>query len=597
MPSNDENVGEFINGLTRDELSTLNDELVAEFDALNPGDNDDVNAETLEKLENLAGRIRSVRERSEQLATEAEESRAKVRALREQLNSTKVDDSTDDGAQQGDETVNDDGTVDVEAEDDTATDMTKVAEVVASAVATGIAKAYAEDTIADVSNLNRRTRLNELSQYAPGESTTPRSDSDTVLVASADVPGFTKGGQLSGTSELREAFYNVARVLPVSRTGNPQVTPVASLQRTFRNKISARSSLGDIQNTIKAASDVNVLLADGGWCPPAENSFNFFRIVCLDGEIDLPTVGMSRGSIQYPVSPDLGDIEGITWTWTSADDESNAETGEPTKPCVRVNCPEFQVTQAECDGFCVVVSNLLSSSFPEAVDNWLDLVQVLRARRTNARIIQQIVEGNLDPETGVGITPATQVDHTGLAGATTGALLSSVELSAEDYRARHGMCMESVLEVVMPSWMRGAVRADLANREDIEFLSVSNAMIADWFDQRNIRVQFVQDWQMGDDEENGEVIQFPGSQTPLTQWPTEADYLIYAPGAIVRGQGLSLDLGVVRDSVLNASNDHVAAWSEDCWGLLKYAEVRAVSVALCASGETGARSVTCTNGS
>jgi hypothetical protein len=47
-------------------------------------------------------------------------------------------------------------------------------------------------------------------------------------------------------------------------------------------------------------------------------------------------------------------------------------------------------------------------------------------------------------------------------------------------------------------------------------------------------------------------------------WPDQVDYMLYAPGTFVRGNGLTLDLGVVRDSVLNSENDHTAAWSEEC---------------------------------
>jgi hypothetical protein len=46
--------------------------------------------------------------------------------------------------------------------------------------------------------------------------------------------------------------------------------------------------------------------------------------------------------------------------------------------------------------------------------------------------------------------------------------------------------------------------------------------------------------------------------------------------------------------VLNSTNDHTAAWAEDCYALLKPGhESRVVTVDICSSGEIGARTFTC----
>jgi hypothetical protein len=68
----------------------------------------------------------------------------------------------------------------------------------------------------------------------------------------------------------------------------------------------------------------------------------------------------------------------------------------------------------------------------------------------------------------------------------------------------------------------------------------------------------------GDDNDyRGSLVEDPVNVTTLTAWPTTADMLIYAPGTFLHGQGMSLDLGVVRDSVMNAENDFTAAWAEE----------------------------------
>jgi hypothetical protein len=165
----------------------------------------------------------------------------------------------------------------------------------------------------------------------------------------------------------------------------------------------------------------------------------------------------------------------------------------------------------------------------------------------------------------------------------TAFILSAVELMAEDIRYRFRMPQNAVLEGIFPHWSLGLFRADLANRTGINLLDVTNAQIADWLNQRGVRAQFVYDWQGGF---STDAIGHPTTQA--STWPASAQFLIYPAGTYVRGQGLQLDLGVVRDSALNATNDHTAAWMEDCYAVVAVGhESRLVTVVTTTGGETG----------
>jgi hypothetical protein len=140
--------------------------------------------------------------------------------------------------------------------------------------------------------------------------------------------------------------------------------------------------------------------------------------------------------------------------------------------------------------------------------------------------------------------------------------------------------------VVLPTWARGVVRSDLAKRNGLALFDVTDAMIAEWFDIRGVRVQFVGDYQA-----RGSGL--PGQTAAITAWPTSIEFMIYAAGTFVRGDGMSLDLGVVRDSTLNAKNDHTAAWTESCHLIAKFGhESRRYQVAICTDGTTGAADLT-----
>lgn len=427
-------------------------------------------------------------------------------------------------------------------------------------------------------SLNRHIRLGDVARRANDPKVAPQR-SEAVIVASADLPGRARNGVIEGIKQLAQFMGDRARMLPVTR-GNPNYVPVAYLKREFRYRLGLDSTPEEINEVLTAAANTDALVAAGGWCAPSEISYDFFNIVCEDGLIDLPTVGvLNRGGIRFPTSPTIADIfadPDVLWSWTEAQDQA-AETNGDVKTCARVICPDFDEVRAACDGLCVTAGNLTDFAYPEAVENYLRLVMAARAHRTNQIIIDQLVNA------------ATAVDMTATDEGATAALLNSVELQATDYRERFRMCEDAVIEVILPRWARGVIRADLANRNGLALYNVTNAMIADWFDIRSIRAQFVADWQSGFTSD-------PLGQPSVnaTQWPDTIQYLLYAPGTFVRGQGLQLDLGVVRDSALNETNDHTAAWMEDCYAIAKVGhEARVVSTAVCTAGVTGAAELSC----
>jgi len=571
------------------ELSELLTKLGDAFDD-KYGDGTGLTDEALTELESLGNQIKTAQEVAETRETERQERDRRAAELR-----NSVRPSADADAQAADENAGDDEQSEVPENDRepvaAASDAPLVAAMHAMSETAQTMQAFAADYLKPGTDLNKRLRLGEIAKYAP-DAGVHEERSEAVLIASADVPGFTQGGRVENIHALAKAMHNRARMLPVSKTGDPNIYPVASLQREFNFTLNENSTPEEMNAVLTAATDVEILTAAGGWCAPSEISYDFFNIVCEDGMIDLPSVGLNRGGVQYPTSPSFGDlvsIPDIVWEWTEQDDIDAADSDSVFKPCVRLECPEFVDRRADCHGFCVTAGNLVDYAYPELVANWLRLVFAIRAKATNAGIIDVLINGG---GSGDPITPSIAVDHTGLLGATTSALLQSIELSIVDYREKFSMCSDAIMEVVLPRWANAVVRADLANREGIDVFGVTNGMIADWFNLRGARVQFVGDWQVRETGAAGTAT--PGGATPLTTWPNTMDYLVFAPGTFVRGNGMSLDLGVTRDSVLNSTNDHTAAWAEDCFAILKPGhESRVVSVALCPSGEIGQRSLTC----
>jgi hypothetical protein len=159
---------------------------------------------------------------------------------------------------------------------------------------------------------------------------------------------------------------------------------------------------------------------------------------------------------------------------------------------------------------------------------------------------------------------------------------------AADQRARFATCSDQIVEFLAPEWLLSAIKADYAYRTGIDNPLLMDSMLIDAFDSLNVRVQFVQDYQVRG------ATGFPGSVTAPTAWPLSVQMLAYLPGTFVKGQGLQLNLGVVRDSVLNSTNDFTAAWAEDCYAVAQVGWLsRRVVIDLCVSGSTGAANITC----
>ncbi|GAA3852483.1 hypothetical protein GCM10023084_03410 [Streptomyces lacrimifluminis] len=429
--------------------------------------------------------------------------------------------------------------------------------------------------------------LSETAQHAPASRIPTQR---LAVTASVDIPGVARGEGIASLTALAEVTSRKAKSMPVTQ-GQPSEQLVASIRNEFAHSVDDRSKRGEVQDLIRLLTGPDkqqALVAGGGWCAPSETRYDFFNIACESGMIDLPTFGVTRGGIEFPVSPSLADALGggtafagfaatlsrtsTPFLWTEADDIA-AATGSPTKPCIRVPCPDFDEERLEAYGYCLTAGNLTNEAYPEATANTLRLLMSAHAHVINARLIALMLLAS---------SATTTITGGAVTDAAAPRIYNAVGLAATDYRARYGMCIEDVLEVILPYWVRDVIQADLAWKAGVELGDIPLSEVNRYFTARNIAVQWVNDWQVRG------ASQF-GNATAMTAWPTTADFLIYAAGTFVHGNGMTLDLGVIRDSVLNETNDHTAAWSEEAHLVAKVGhESRRYTVGFNVNGSTSA---------
>jgi hypothetical protein len=449
----------------------------------------------------------------------------------------------------------------------------------------------------DITRVTQRATasLADAKRFAPHDGSTIQPKR-LAITASVDIPGVARGDGVSNLDALVDIVQRKARSMQVTQN-QPNYALTASIKNEYEHTVDDRTSVGQVEelvNFLTSKDKQEALVAAGGWCAPSEIRYDFFNVACSDGLVDLPTFGVSRGGIRFPTSPSLADVfEGAfggfstalsvtsnPWIWTEASDIA-AVTGSPTKPCIRVPCPDFDEERLECFGICLTAGNLTDDAYPEATRNFLRLLLTAHDRAMNGRFISRMV------------SLSSAAINTG-SYAVTGQpvyqqVYGGISLAVTDYRARYGMCEDDVLEVVAPYWLKSEIRADIAWRNGADPQQIPDSEINRHFTALNVRVQWVNDWQVRG------AGQF-GNATAMTAWPTSATVLVYAAGTFVKGSGLSLDLGVVRDSVLNATNDHTAAWSEECHLIARVGhESRQYTINFAVNGRTGSANGTGNN--
>lgn len=523
---------EDLSGLKDDELASLEERGTARADQL--ADDPNIDAAGLQELTELADSIERVRTEKGARAEAAAAIREGVAAQKARVHATA--DGGEDDEVDGDEVVE---------------------------------PAAVPEPVAASARRRPRASLGQVAAHAPDPKVAMPMP---TITASANIPGYAPGDRLNDMEALVAAVHAKARHLPDSQGAGTRYH-IAQLKREYKYILDPQASPKEISDVLTAATNPDILTAAGGWCAPSEIRYDLFNIICEDGILDLPTVGIRRGGIRWPISPTYADIvegsDGL-WRWTETQDVA-AATGTAqsgTKTCVRIPCVDFDEERLLCDGLCVTAGNLMSDAYPELQSNFINTLMVGHAHYMNTNWINTLVSGS------TAVTYNLSVSGHGV----VVPVMEAVDMQAVDYREKFRMCEGALLEVVMPRWIRNMMRADYAKRTGIEDDQLTDAAIAAMFSARNVRVQYVSDWQLGTSG-------FPGQSTAITSWPSELKFLLYAPGTWVRGTGMTLDLGVIRDSTLNETNDYTAAWMEECYLIAKFGhESRLVTVPVCANG-------------
>ena len=374
-----------------------------------------------------------------------------------------------------------------------------------------------------------------------------------ALHASNAVPGISEGTALD-RMELATAITKKRHGMNNASSGSYERIVLATAQSDLPNKVAGGAeenfSVFDTVRTSWAleSQQRTSLVASGGNCAPLPPSYEFFRLAEQINPVEqaLPTVEAPRGGIRFITPPDWTDaLAGVRVTTEAEDAAGYGDASGLTapKPCVHVDCPPIEECRVDAVSQCVEFGNLNYRVFPEQVAAFLEDLAVAFTSTKEIFYLDAIDATSTAVTLGYG----GQVY-----GATRTSTLSILSLAA-NYRRRQHMSINAVLTLMLPSWFVEFIKVDMVNDHALgmNFLNAGEAEVTAWLASNNLDVVWYYDSATGAGQSFNDV------QAAATQnlFPATVVAYLFAPGTYVRLDGGTLDVGIVRDSILNGTND------------------------------------------
>jgi hypothetical protein len=410
--------------------------------------------------------------------------------------------------------------------------------------------------------------LADVAAHRPAQPAAPTPERRRLgLVAATDMGNVGRGTALDDGPALAAALTERLRTIharPSASDGERFIVASASWadayppERRVSGQWDAARNDAVLAAVSAAATEPNALTAAGGLCGPVGIDWTIPVIGDADRPVRdaLPSIGADHGGLRYldpTVFTPAGLRAGVS-IWTVANDANpggantgpgGTGTGPVTKPCIEIVCGGDLTVYVEAITSCVTLGNLRARFNPEQITAALSYLAIAQAQTAELELIRQMK------------AVAKYVTSAHLLGATRD-LLTTLDVAIAAYRDRYRLSTLRPLRFIAPHWVRDMVRSDLAKAMHFgtySTLAVTDAQIDDWFASRNVNTAFALD-PLAADQAFAAQGGTSGTPAALSTWPATVKALLFAEGTFQLLDGGELDLGVVRDSQLNAQNKY-----------------------------------------
>lgn len=294
---------------------------------------------------------------------------------------------------------------------------------------------------------------------------------------------------------------------------------------------------------------LRAIVAAGGFSAPGTPVYDINQVSTDARPIDdgLPKLQASRGQILYRKATSMGDsyTSGVG-IWNSTTDASSgalAATPTVTKNIVRITIPSVTTVGIEAVTTRAVVGNFIDRTDPELVEFMMGRLAAEQARAAENEYLTQLIAAS-DQKLTFAAVEGFAADF-----------FFALDRSVGAYEYRNRTDPNTRLSILLPEWIKDAIRSDIALQQataqgPVSPFSTTDAWINDQLALRNLDVT----WHL-DTAVSGEAFGATQTAGALAAYPTTAHWWIWAPGTVLLLDGGTLDLGIVRDSVLNQTND------------------------------------------
>jgi hypothetical protein len=335
-------------------------------------------------------------------------------------------------------------------------------------------------------------------------------------------------------------------------------------------EVNARKLEEQIPQSVPGGYGNMALLASGGFCAPFEPLYTMpnFATQARPVRDALPSFQADRGGVNVPEATVIGDIENAITVIEAEEDELGGTFA--TKSCQDLECPAYVETAVTIISHCREYGNLNAMAWPEKIAHENDLTMAAHARTAEGYLLDRI--------------KALSVNVTGGA-ETLGALIYLVDnivKSTFGIRSRLRMPTESRFVALLPAVLPGLLGLDTVQTQFDRFTSADQLVAY-------LRTYGIDPAFYIDTPSSGVSQIADGSQAAaaIDGLPDTLQWALFPQGAFIHLDAGSLELGIVRDSTLNSTNDF-QIFGETFENVARIAPAQAaywVTSDLCASGQ------------
>jgi hypothetical protein len=437
------------------------------------------------------------------------------------------------------------------------------------------------DTESMISRMNRVTGRAEPSPTASRQS----SSTATLLSARPSKHG-PSGTPLTTPDALAAAMSETLADLASSRSHTKTLVASARWDLPSDRQLGDSDAFGNSRKMEQVCGltagrydrRTGVITASGGVCLPVNVDYSVPTWATADRPLrdGLPAFQATRGGVQYVQPPDIGvsslqaggptGAATATTVWTAATD---ADPAGATKPVWQVACGTVETEYVDAVPTRIGFGNMLSRFAPEQVAANTDVALAAAARTAELNLLTRMYASSVQVKTGQYLGALRD-------------LLAAMDLIKSGYLYAHRIPRTAAMTAIYPEWAKDLFRSDLArelahdNTNGRDVLAISDAQLEDWFSARGVNVIWTLDGlESGTFGTGGSAITTQNwtswsaqvtansGDAVTVQWPGQVDNgsfmlagLLYVEGSFQFLDGGRLDLGVVRDSILDATNDY-----------------------------------------